>query len=241
MDKKTQKLLDKFAAELKRDLGANLRSLILYGSGARGDFVPGRSDVNLMLILKSADYDSLGKIGRLARKYRSKRFATPVAADLEYLEGSLDVFPIEFEEIRRHHRIIFGEDLISGLQISRDHLRLQLEREFKQNLLWLRELLIEDPDFSGAFSRGLLNACRSLYTHLRALALLAPESEAPGPGMVEKVESISGAKLPGLRRLIQLRAQARAPKKAELKKLIPGLLEELKVLTKWLDQMEKRK
>jgi hypothetical protein len=152
----------------------------------------------------------------------------------------VDVFPIEFEELKRHHRLLHGEDLISPLVISRPQLRLELEREFKQNLLWLRELLIEYPDLSREFMKGLLNAGRSLYTHLRALTLLQPE---PGAGektdLLERVEQIIGIKLPALRWLIQLRMQPKPPKKAEVLKMVQKLLDELARLADFIDHYER--
>ncbi len=240
MDEKTEKLLRGFSGALQKELGENLRALILYGSGARGDFIPGRSDVNLLVVVREADCGALFGIGKLVRKYRSKGFATPAVADLEYWENSLDVFPIEFAEIQRHHRLVFGEDLITGLKISRDHLRLQLEREFKQNLLWLRELLIEHPDFSRGFYPGLLNAGRSLYTHLQALSLLSPEVDL-GLEPVARVEKVSGTTLPGLRWLLRQRQGGNKPKKSELRKMLPGLMEEVNGLARWIDRAGKRK
>ena len=234
MDEKTRKLLDRLTSELKKTLGKNLKAIILYGSSVRGDFIPGRSDVNLMLVLNEVELDSLRKLGAVMRKYRRKGFAVPVVADEFYLQSSLDVFPLEWEEIKRHHKLIYGEDLLSGINIQQEHLRLQLEREFKQNLLWLRELMIEHPDFSKELCQGLLSASRSLYAHLRALTLMAPESE--GKDIVLRAEKLTGEKFPALSWLIQLRTQTKSPKKAELLKNVPRLLQEVDLLAKWIDR-----
>ncbi len=238
MDASTEKFLNQLREELKKDLGQNLQALILYGSLARGDFVPGRSDINLMLVLKVVDSAALFSVGRVFHKYRRHRFATPVVTDQGYLDSSVDVFPIEFEELKRHHRLLHGEDLISPLLISRPQLRLELEREFKQNLLWLRELLIEYPDLSREFMKGLLNAGRSLYTHLRALTLLQPEPEQKQE-LLERVEHITGIKLPAIKWLILLRMQPKPPKKAEVLKMVQKLLEETALLARFIDRGER--
>ena len=46
---------DIFATRLHAALGGRLVSLLLYGSAARGTHVPGRSDVNTLLICDAVD------------------------------------------------------------------------------------------------------------------------------------------------------------------------------------------
>jgi len=238
MEEKTRKVLEKFKEELKGLLGENLKAIVLYGSGARGDFVPGKSDINLLLVLGQVDFGSLIKIGKMLRRYRAHRFASPVVVDPEYLKRSLDVFPIEFEEMKRHHQVIYGEDFISELEISHSDLRLQLEREIKQNLLWLRELIIEHPSLSRRFVQLLLNASRSLSSQIRALLLLMPGADEQELEPLARLEKLIGSQLPCLRWLVGLRERERAPKKAEVQNILPSLLEELEHLARWVDQLE---
>src|SRR4030042_966100 len=54
-----------WARNLKQVLGTNLTGVILYGSAARGDLVPGHSDLNLMLVFKKIDLGQIAKIKRL--------------------------------------------------------------------------------------------------------------------------------------------------------------------------------
>jgi hypothetical protein len=57
----------------------------------------------------------------------------------EYIQNSLDVFPIEFLNIRLLHETMFGEDLFQNLVIDKSDLRLQCERELKARLIGLRQ------------------------------------------------------------------------------------------------------
>ena len=236
MEEKVRKLLEKFKAEAEKELGANLKSILVYGSLARGEFISGKSDINLLLVLEKVELGSLIKIGRMMRRYRAHRFATPIVVDEQYLKRSLDVFPIEFEEMKRHHLLLFGEDYISRLEVSRSHLRLQLERELKQNLLWLRELIISHPGFSRNFLQALLNASRSLSAQLRALQLLKKELE--GKEIIIALRELTGADFPALSWLVSLRQAPKLPKKSEVVNIMPALLEELEHLVRWVDQLE---
>ena len=44
-------IFDEFIADCRRAFGEELKAICLYGSGARGEYVPGRSDVNFLLLL----------------------------------------------------------------------------------------------------------------------------------------------------------------------------------------------
>lgn len=51
-----QCLIEQYRAEIKKIYGTHLRSVILYGSYARGDFGPD-SDVDIMIMLDLSDID----------------------------------------------------------------------------------------------------------------------------------------------------------------------------------------
>jgi predicted nucleotidyltransferase len=51
--------MEEFARRLESALGENLVSLLLFGSAARGTHVEGRSDINLLLIVKDASVMAL--------------------------------------------------------------------------------------------------------------------------------------------------------------------------------------
>jgi hypothetical protein len=59
--------------------------------------------------------------------------------DLAYITSSLDVFPMEFLEMRLIHETVLGEDLLAPLKIDRGDLRQQCEREIKSRLVGLRQ------------------------------------------------------------------------------------------------------
>ena len=49
-----QKVLDRYAQEIRNIYGTNLKAIILYGSYARGDFRPD-SDVDIMILVSMND------------------------------------------------------------------------------------------------------------------------------------------------------------------------------------------
>lgn len=56
MPKTMESLLQQYIEEIKKIYGVHLRSIILYGSYARGDFRPD-SDVDIMILLDISDFE----------------------------------------------------------------------------------------------------------------------------------------------------------------------------------------
>jgi predicted nucleotidyltransferase len=239
MEEKIQILINKFADQIYKQLGENLKSIVLYGSAASARFLPGKSDINLLIVLDKVELGSLIDIGTVVAGYRKHRFADPVVVDAEYIDRSGDVFPIEFKDAKLEHKLIYGGDPLAKLEIKPKDLRLQLERELKQNLLRLRQMLIRDPGISSRFIEDLAQAGKSVAAHLRAVAMLMPgaEKDANRPP-VDKVEKLVGANLPAIRWMIELKDQKSAPKKPEVLNILPTLLDELGHLVRWVDELE---
>lgn len=128
-----------FLEDLVRFAGPRLHSLHLVGSAVTPDWAAGRSDVNTLLVLREMDLAVLEAIAPLGRRLHGKGLAPPLVMDTAYIAGSLDVFPMEFLEMRLIHETVAGEDLLAGLEIARADLRQQCEREIKSRLIGLRQ------------------------------------------------------------------------------------------------------
>ena len=116
-----------------------IHSITITGSALTDDFDPVKSDVNSVFVLHAMDLKFLELLAPLGKTYGKKRIALPLMMTSEYIMNSLDVFPLEFLNIRLLHETIFGEDLFQNLEIDRSDLRLQCERELKVRLIGLRQ------------------------------------------------------------------------------------------------------
>ena len=50
-----QKLLQTYVKDVKGVFGDQLEGMLLYGSAVRGEFLPGRSNLNILLLVSSYD------------------------------------------------------------------------------------------------------------------------------------------------------------------------------------------
>ena len=51
----TQKLLQAYTKDVKSTFGDQLEGLLVYGSAVRGEFLPGRSNLNLLMMVTGYD------------------------------------------------------------------------------------------------------------------------------------------------------------------------------------------
>jgi predicted nucleotidyltransferase len=130
----------KFAEKLQNILGKNLRSVFLYGSIAAGEFFPGKSNLNILVVLEKLDNSTLEILQKhnLFSKLRKVR-STPLFLTKKEILNSLDVFPIEFLEMKDKHILIHGENLFRNMKILKKDLRHQCERELRSKIILLRQ------------------------------------------------------------------------------------------------------
>ncbi len=123
--------------DLRQILGENLISLALYGSAVRKDYRPGKSNINLLAVVNHIDLPVLRTV--LDAVFRGRRFGiVPFFLTYEDLQSSADVFPVKFISMKENYRVLYGSDVLTGLEIAREHLRLRCEQEMKNILLRLR-------------------------------------------------------------------------------------------------------
>jgi len=145
--------------------GGRLKSVVLYGSAARGDYQERTSDFNLALVLDRLDPATLEALSPAIAAWTRRGQPPPRLLSPEIIAEAGDVFPIEMLDIRASHVVLHGEDPFAALAVRRDHLRLQCERELREKLMRLREGYVECHASRGRLRRLLTDS----YTTFTAL------------------------------------------------------------------------
>jgi predicted nucleotidyltransferase len=170
------------ANALKERLGARFVTAALYGSAARGEYVPGRSDLNVLLVLERADLETLEQCAPLLQTSRAELRLSVLVLTREELRNAADVFPIKLLDIRRRYQVLSGEDVLKDLTVAFRDVRLSCEYEIRNVALKLRRsYLMMRPDV-----RALLAPMRKLLPPLLGVlrALVEQGGEAAGGGDV---------------------------------------------------------
>jgi hypothetical protein len=141
-----EKKIDQFVGRVRQAAGENLQSVILYGSAAGGEFHPEFSNVNLLCVLREITFAVLSALGPAAEWWTRQKHPAPLMMTAQELERSADVFAIELLDMKQHHRVLFGEDVLHGFSVPMHLHRAQLEYELREKLILLRERMLLAAD-----------------------------------------------------------------------------------------------
>jgi hypothetical protein len=139
----TQNLLQAYVKDVKGRLGDQLEGMLLYGSAVRGEFLPGRSNLNILLLVSSYDSALLKQYGSLHRQWSKEQIVVPLFLTEEELRTSAAVFPLEFLEIQEQHRVLGGREPFIGFHVKTDRLREAVVQGLTSHLLRLRQRYVE--------------------------------------------------------------------------------------------------
>lgn len=165
-------LLRAYVAEVTKLFGASLQAVILYGSLARGEYLPGRSNINLLLILSEYDLGLLRQYSKLHGRWKKEQVVVPLLLTEEELRASLDVFPLEYLEIKDQHRLLMGRDPFPELHPDLRRLEVQVQQEIRGNLLRVRQRFVEGGGTAEAVGILLPLSLTALLPPLRGLLRL---------------------------------------------------------------------
>jgi predicted nucleotidyltransferase len=137
-----EKLIDEFVERMRAAAGTNLLATILYGSVAAGDYVADYSDVNLLCVLCETSFASIEALAPAIEWWGKQKHRVPLLMNAEEIRRSADVFSIEFLDMRRHYRVLWGEDILKTLEIPMRLHRAQVEYELREKTILLRQRLL---------------------------------------------------------------------------------------------------
>jgi hypothetical protein len=143
-----------------------VHSLYVTGSAITGDFNDKTSDINSLVVLNEINFDFLGFLASLGKKFGAKGVAAPLIMTPPYINESLDVFPMEFLELKMIHKLVYGQDILTNIKIETPLLRLQCEREVKTRLIGLRQGYLSalgKPDTIAHLLSRSITGCMPLF------------------------------------------------------------------------------
>jgi predicted nucleotidyltransferase len=166
------RVVDAFLTQADTTLGQGY-SAILYGSAARGDYIPGRSDINLMLVIDQLSPQVLRSLGRGFASWRKSTREPPLVLSRAEWNRASDAFPVEIADMRTSYKVLRGADPLQEARVEPADLRKALEREFRGKLLRLRQgYATYAPDPAALGTLGLQSAATILVLLRGVLTLL---------------------------------------------------------------------
>lgn len=136
-------IVDTMVVKLRAAADDVLQSVVVYGPSAHGDYMDAEAKYNLLVVLRDLSLSSIEEISGPVRWWLKKTQPMPRIFSPKFIDEAADVFPIEFLDIRAHHLVVYGDDPFSNLDVHKDHLRTQCERELREKLMRVHEAFIE--------------------------------------------------------------------------------------------------
>jgi len=236
--KDPKEIFQEITEDYRRELGNDMVSIILYGSGASGEYVPKKSDLNFLIVLSEEGINTLERSFKVVSKWRKRNVEIPLFLTKRYIESSLDSFPIEFLNMKINHTLVFGEDVLSKLTFEKGHMRVQCERELKGKLLQLRQGYLDTSQRAGNMQSLIARSIPAFMAIFRAL-LYIKDMELP----VHKDEILSlicevfhmdhGI----FSALLSVKDRENKPSKGEMDSLIHNYIREIGRLSSIVDEM----
>jgi hypothetical protein len=134
-----ERILKELVEKLKKAYPSDLVCVVLYGSAAVGERNEQFSDYNVLCVLSEIGRQQLSASAPIFRWWREHGNPAPLLMTQEEMRRSTDCFPIEFTDIRDYHQILYGADLVAGIEVSPQFYRAQVEYELRSKLFRLRQ------------------------------------------------------------------------------------------------------
>ena len=233
-----EKLINEFVERIRSAAGTNLLAVILYGSVAAGDYVADHSDVNLLCVLGDTSFPAIAALAPAVEWWGKQKHRAPLLMSAEEMRRSADVFSIEFLDMRRHYRVLWGEDVLKTLEVPMRLHRAQVEYELREKTILLRQRLLVTAGNEAAKWELLLRSLPAFGTLFRhtLIALGDAETRSKREAAVALAAKL-GIDTGVFGELLDIRERRRDRKSANVDKIFARYLKLVEQVTAAVDKM----
>jgi predicted nucleotidyltransferase len=154
-----QSVLTAFVDSSKNTFKEDLRSIVLFGSGADGNLRPA-SDVNVIVVLERFDQTKADQMREPLRLAETAIKLKAMFLLVHEIEPASQAFSVKFADLKRRRKVLFGEDPFADLSVTR-RFDFSFETDpFESDLAFARKLHLS----RAARRTTCLNHCRYSWT-----------------------------------------------------------------------------
>ena len=233
-----EKKISDFVSRLRAAAGANLESVIRFGSAVAGDFHPEFSNVNLFCVIRDSSFAALQSLAPAVKWWYAQQQPPPLFMTRDEIARSTDVFTIELMDMQQHHRVVFGEDILQGLSIPANLHRVQVEYELREKLALLRQHLLLASGSDSRLWELLLRSVSSFTTLFRhALIVLGHDAQIGKREAVQALSKQIGFDASGILQVLDVREKKSDRRKLDVADVFSRYLAALEQVSAAVDKM----
>jgi hypothetical protein len=226
--------LQGFVDRLRAAAGTNLHSVVLYGSAAESDFHEDFSDVNVLCLFQELSASAMLGVSDSVQWWKKDGQSMPLLLSVEELTRAADVFVIELLDIRAHHRVLYGKDLIAELNVALHLHRVQVEHELRTKLILLRQNFVNRADVL----KLMLNSVSSFTTLFRhSLITMGEKPETGRRAMLQQLQRRLNVDVRAFMQLLNVREGSVKASALDGKSIFQGYLRAIEQVIAAVDRL----
>ena len=230
-------IYSELTADILAVLGTDALSVCVFGSAVTGDYRPGISDINLLIVTQPTATMVASRLMSVVERWRPARVGVPVVFAEGQLAASADVFPIEIMTMAAAHQVLHGSDPFEGIEISMPNLRLQLERELRAKRLAIASRLMASGGRMVPLKALVAQATVAMVALMQAWLKLATGSFPLRRREVMEEVAATGLEVGAFRALERVKAGELRPSEKELVNLLEKAITELEMMIRRVDSL----
>ncbi|MCK4256443.1 hypothetical protein KAX35_06120, partial [candidate division WOR-3 bacterium] len=78
LNEEVKKKMVSYCSDLLMILGSNIRSILIYGSASSGEYIQGKSDINLLVVCDKIDIDVLKSLEKVVKGGIKRKIPPPL-------------------------------------------------------------------------------------------------------------------------------------------------------------------
>ncbi len=226
-----------YISDLQEILQEKLKSVVLYGSTAAGDALPGVMNHNLLVVADPLGAGELRSIAAVTARWEKAGHPLPQFFTPTELASSVESFPIEILDMQRARKVLFGADLLQGLMIDSFHLRIQLEHDLRSKLLYFRQRFVSTCQDPQRLTGVLVGSISTFLVLFRAAITLYDEAVPERKqDALEKLATFIAFDPRPFQTVLQLKAQQKLPSGLDISSLAIEYLAAIELVTQAIEQ-----
>jgi len=239
LQEETHAPLRGFLRSIKKQKDLKLEAILVYGSAARGEFLEGYSNINVLVVLEQITQPVLQRWSGIHKQWAREKIIAPLFLTHTDLQQSSDVFPLEYLDIKECHVLLEGRDPFPELHVNQAHLFVQCRQEIHANLLRVRQCYVEGWGRVEAIQTVLPLSLTALLPCLRGLyRLLNRPSNIKSPEILDELKATLDVDPSVFFEVWHLKRGLSTPGKHELPKLLERYIEGLGQLVDKIESMK---
>jgi predicted nucleotidyltransferase len=239
-ENRLQEKLSELVRRFQSAFGDHLVSAILYGSAAMDDWHEKSSDLNVLCVLDRLSRPELAQSEAVFRWWRQQGNPPPLLLSEHEVRTSSDCFPMEFHDMQEHRRVLYGADVIGGVNIDRSFYRAQVEHELRAKQIRLRQKAAELLSRSEQLLNLLIDSVSTFCVLGRhALILSGHEPRWKKKEVVAALQQALGVPFEGANAILAVRAAGKARAEIDTLSVFDNYLSEIDALVRFVDALDR--